>query len=174
MMPLVSLQKRSKLLEELKTGLRSLSLGELTNEYLEYRCRISPLLCYESSEEGGFLPASWDKSEAPEIVPLWECDLTMIAMRGEEYLEIDWENIEDITLIARSEQGLLSYVFFYLIEDLGGANQLMNQKQDYESLLQLSREMGFEHLKAVIEFQRNHGADFNCVDLLLEFTLSIP
>ncbi|WP_145453702.1 hypothetical protein [Gimesia panareensis] len=158
----------------MKTGLRELSLGEVIDQHLAYRCNVSALQCYTSSETGGPLPASWDADSAPEIVPLWECDLSLLALRDEEFVEIDYEALEDLTVIARSEQGMFAYLFFYLIEDLGGSQCFKQGNQEYDSLLRLNSQLRFEHLEDILNFQRQYGSEINCRDLLLNYTRSIP
>lgn len=172
-MPIISLHLRSKRLEVLKIGLRELSLGEVVDQQLAYRCHTSDLYCYASSETGGPLPATWDGESAPEIVPLWECELSLLALRDKEFVEIDYDDLEDLTVIARSEQGILAYLFFYLVEDLGGAQHLNQGNHESESLLRLNSQLQFKHLEDIIDFQRRSGSEINCHDLLLNYTRSI-
>lgn len=174
-MPIVSPSEREQFLERLPTGLRGLCRGETRNGLLDYRCRVSPLMVYQGSTDG-IIPAAWDRVDGPPVVPLWESDVDLTAWRGglfSDFVEIDVEDPEDPVQIAKTPEGLLAYVFFFLIQDLGGAAQLSERPDDMVLLQSLATDLGFKNLDEILVLERDLSTDPSWLSRLLEFTTSV-
>lgn len=173
-MPLVSEEMRNIELEKLPSGIRKLCTGSIKHERLDYRCRTSNMYCYSISNTGESFQTSWDSVEKPQILPLWECDLSLVAKRGDEFVEIDYEDPEELLIISFSIQGVLAYLFYYLVEDFGGGDTLLkSSNQELKELENISDEVGFNHLMDVLKLQIEIGSHYDCSDKLLMFTKSL-
>lgn len=162
-MPIVSKQQRLERIAHFGVGLRRLCLGEIDDERVLYRCRVNTMACYSGSDEGSSFPASWDTHD---IIPLWECDTSLCAERDNSFVQLEYDDPEELTLIAAGEQGMLSYVMFYLLEDYGSAGE-SGVIKDTSDLL------GFEHLDQLLSFQTAFGGKVDCFQRLLQFTRTI-
>lgn len=104
---------------------------------------------------------------------LWMCcDSIVYADRtdsGISFYELDVEDPSDVTLISRSETGLLYWLFTHLIED----QDWDDADSAMRALSAAAKETGFELLQEACEFQSEHGADVEFVELLLEKTRNV-
>jgi hypothetical protein len=140
---------------DLSEGVLALALGNHPSPVFEFRCE--PVYRYYALPEQ-YRPRG--------LVPLWECCGGVVCCRhsveGLEFLELDVETPLELRRIARSEQGLLFWLFSYLIED-----------QDWEdeaataALLKSAAEaVGFKHFTRVNYFQQKQGKELDYARLL--------
>lgn len=137
----------------LSSGIIALASGRHPSEVFRFRC--SP-------------PRHIDLP----VVPLWECNDAIVTYRptpsGPEFELADAEGSPS-EVIARSEQGLLFWLFSYLIED----RDWHDPDKDEAELRSAAKAVGFRYFDEVDQFQRKFGASGNYATLLRERALSI-
>jgi hypothetical protein len=174
---IVSSAERIVELESLDPGLRDLSLGVIRDDLLSFRCRSSPLYAYSESEDAAELSVAWEPGPGSRVVPLWECDASLIAAvrnRGTRYVEIDMEDPENVLEIGSSSQALLAYLLYYIIEDLGGTRRIRNGPGDSERRVRaLASRLGFTHLDELLNLHAAVAAEPEAIAKLLAYTDSL-
>ncbi len=149
----------------------------------------APVIALCSGEEVHPHPSFWYRCQAPHsiyhggtgpdlglILPFWECTTTVTAAlmgdaghAGPTFIEFSLEYPDEYIAFAVSEQGLLAYLFWYLIED-----QDWHDKQKCTRVLtEAATAVGFRHLQKMLEFQQMHGDKSNYSELLAQYTRNI-
>ena len=176
-MAIVSKNDRNSFLSKNYRELYELSIGNASREWLEFRCVNELPITYGQSEPGGLLPTSWDNDDV-FIYPLWECGICLTALKkdGEkiDFIEVDFEDPEELLVISRSYQGLIAYLMYYIIEDAGGEATIKSDRPEFlEELREFSEKMNFSFLNEVIKLQNDICKELNAIDLLLNYTNSL-
>lgn len=114
---------------------------------------------------------------APEATyPLWQCTGVVTAVRPQaaaktlEYIQYSQDTPEDYQTIATSLQGLLASLFSELIEDEDWEEE---EEEAMSDLTQAAEEVGFEHLKALLQFQEANADNPDYGEALAQWTLSL-
>src|SRR5262245_54671506 len=112
----------------------------------EFRCE-HPYRCYSVPDE------YWPEP----FVPLWECTETVIGCRREAggLVFLDWylESLDPPERIARTERGLLFWLFSYLIED----EEWDSEEAALGRLREAAASVGFLHFDHLWAFALEHG-----------------
>jgi hypothetical protein len=107
------------------------------------------------------------------IIALWECGYNVIGCRiADKRLDFVTLYVEDptaITLIARSEQGLLFWLFSWIIEDQDWANE----ESTLARLRTAAAAVGFRSFDEVEKFEREFGNRTNYEELLRARSLQL-
>jgi hypothetical protein len=107
------------------------------------------------------------------FVPLWECTESIVGCRPTqdrlEFLEVDVEDPGAATAIAQSEQGLLFWLFSYLIED----QQWDDVEATKRELKAAAQSVGFRYFDEVNAFQREFGSRTDYDSLLRARSLEL-
>jgi hypothetical protein len=139
---------RRKALESLGLSPRvvSLAMAEWPTEAFEFRC--GPLDRYLALPDG-----VWPS----DALPLWECCGSIVGCRraggGLEFIALDVEIPWQLDLLARSEEGLLFWLFSYLIEDQDWDDEPLA----IQALADAAAAVGFRRLAEVDQFQQRFG-----------------
>ncbi len=168
-MPMVSKLERSEYLQATHPVLFKLCVAHPVPSILEFRCNTNLPFCYGRSDAGFPIPAAWD-TEQVKVIPLWETATSLNAVRlgsEEEFIEINYEDVNDVLIIAKSVDGLFSYLFYFLIESVGG-----KEAKRFADIEALASYLSFNKLDVVMELiPRLHGKpDY---ESLWQFTRSL-
>jgi hypothetical protein len=146
----------------LSPGIVALAMGEWPTEAFEFRCgRLDRSLA---------LPAGvWP----PDALPLWECCGSIVGCRraggGLEFIGLDVEVPGNVHRLARSEEGLLFWLFSYLIEDQDWDDEPSARR----AIAHAAAALGFRRLDEVDQFQQQLGGRTDYDELLRAAALEI-
>ena len=147
-MPHVRQDQRLVALERLGLSptLLALASERWPHPAFEFRCGY-PYRCYAVPDE------HWPEP----LVPLWECTETVVGCRpeGGGLVFLDWylESPDPPQPIARTEQGLLFWLFSYLVED----EEWDGEAAALGRLRQMATAVGFRHFERLWAFAVEHG-----------------
>jgi hypothetical protein len=147
----------------LSSGLMALASGNPPHPAFAYRCG----LVYKFPEI--------HPEERPEgLVPLWECGTAVVGCvqtpQGLEFVRWSVEADDPPELIARSEQGLLFWLFSYLIEDADWEDE----EAAVRRLRAAAVAVAFRYFDEVNEFQQQRGSDPSYDELLRTAACELP
>lgn len=168
-MPIVSKSKRAEYLEQRHPVLHKLCVPANVPTILEFRLNTKLPFCYGRSNDGSPVPADWDE-EGVSVIPLWESASGLIAIRGnrgaEEFVQINYEDANDVEIIAKSVDGLFAYLFYFLIESNGGPGT-----EGFADIQNLAAHLEFDKLSLVVESIPRFAAEQD-FDSFWQFTRS--
>lgn len=138
----------------LSSGIIALASGQYASEIFRFRCCPPRRIVLQG-------------------IPLWECCDSIVTYRatasGPEFAIEDAEG-GPATVIGRSEQGLLFWLFSYLIED----RDWSDPSRDEAELRAAADAAGFRYFDEVNQFQRAFGERADYGALLRERAREIP
>jgi hypothetical protein len=106
--------------------------------------------------------------------PLWQFEWWVTAVRLKEgrleYLGFDANDPEVWQVLAYTEQGLLANLFSDLVEDEDWDEE---EEEALRGLREAAEQVGFQHLDALLAFQREHAEDEDYADTLAEWTRTL-
>jgi hypothetical protein len=147
----------------LSPGLIALATQQYSHLAFGFRCE-EPYRCYSVPAE--YWPV--------DFAPLWECTETVVGCRrtpsGLEFVDWYLEAGDPPKLIARSEQGLLFWLFSYLIEDHDWDDEPAARRE----LAEAAAAVGFRQLAEVEKFQEKFGRRRDYAELLQVAAEQIP
>lgn len=147
-MPIVSYADRTQYLLSHYPILLPLCAPERLPSIVSHRMNAELPFCYGKSKSGSPIPVGWDSPDT-RVVPLWENANGIVAIRlrhdSLDFVQINFEDPSDVDVIARSINGLLFYVFYFLIESAG------DNAAELSEIKQLANCLKFEMLDAVAE-----------------------
>jgi hypothetical protein len=146
-MLMVSKLARSEYLQTTHPILFKLCVAYPVPSILEFRCNTA----LPWSDEGSLIPAAWDTDEV-KVIPLWEGGSTLTAIRvssDEEFIQINYEDPNDLLVIAKSVDGLFTYLFYFLVESAGG-----KEAEGFNEIEELASYLRFDKLDIVMELIR--------------------
>lgn len=175
-MSIVSKLDRKKYISQYCRELYVICFEESKADWLDFRCNRELLYVYSSTTNEFNLPVAWDDNGL-KIVPLWECGTNLFAMRckngcNKDFIKIDYEDADEVIVISESYQGLIAYLIYYIVEDMGGAEEIENT-DTLKELAAFSKTIGFRYLIDIIEFQKINCKEIELSSLLIEYTRSI-
>jgi hypothetical protein len=169
-MPIVSKAERSQYLEKNEPILSKLCVANELPTILSYRCNTQLPFCYGATEESSSIPAEWDSPNL-RVIPLWEggSSVTAIAVKDEEtkYIQINYENPNDVEFIATSSRGLFLYLFYFLVESLDE-----DDEEEQKEIQQLASYVEFDKLDLVFRSVGQMAVESD-YSTLLELTRSL-
>ena len=169
-MSIVSRAERSRDLEQHYPILFKLCVANALPEILTYRMNADLPFCYGATAETTLIPSDWD-SEDVRVVPLWESGSSLTALRrisGEtDFVQINYEDPNDVEVLAKSVEGLFTYLFFFLVESVGEGDG-----EEFSEIEQLASYLGFEKLGMVVDLVKRVSSESD-YESLFEVTRGI-
>jgi len=96
------------------------------------------------------------------------------AERNGEFIEFDLDDLDEVTFISRSEEGVLAFTMYYLVEDYGGHKELSKSNSSaYVEMSGICNDLEFSRLDELIDLQRRIGKTLDCRERLLQYCQSI-
>jgi hypothetical protein len=114
---------------------------------LTYRYNTQLQFCYGATDKATQIPADWDSS-AVKVIPLWEGGSSLFAIRlvahESEFIQINYEDPNDIEVISTSSNGLFAYLFYFLVESLDDEDE-----EELADIKRLATDLEFDKLDLI-------------------------
>lgn len=170
-MPIVSNRYRSHFLNTHYPTLSNLCIKNSLPAILTHRINTHLPFCYGRQDGISSIPASWDSPHL-EVIPLWEDSLgiTAICVDGNDssFIDIPFEDPDDITVTAKTTDGLFFVLFYFLVESLGGPDE-----KRFREIQDLANTLEFEKLDLVVHSVERFSSEPNFDKLFWELSRSI-
>lgn len=169
-MPIVSLADRSQFLKQNEPILFRLCVSNELPPILTYRFNTQLKFCYGATDESTKIPADWDSSSVI-VVPLWESGSGLFAIRqigqDSEFIQINYEDPNEVEVISTSTNGLFAYVFYFLVESLDDEDE-----EELAEVKQLAADLEFDSLNLIFNSVKRISSESD-YDSLWELTRSL-
>ena len=156
-MSIVSKSERSRYLQQHYPVLFKLCVAGELPKILTYRCNTELPFCYGATERSSPIPAGWD-SDSVKVIPLWENGSGLTAVRvtlgKAEFVQISYENPSDVEVLAKSIDGLLTYLLYFLVESAAG-----QEDDEFVEIQELASYLEFDKLALVVNLVKRQASD---------------